>query len=216
MRCTLLLTLATSLACAGLPAEQVAAVVTDGDDWRPAGLRAEAWEDARRAWACAAKRGEVRSTRLGVIDFALPSDAPRLWVVDLASREVLFVERVAHGSGSGRRFATSFSNIEGSHQTSLGLYSGAEVYRGKHGRSLKLDGLEPTNDLARERAIVVHAARYVDDAVVAATGRAGRSWGCPALDPDVAQPIIDHLSGGALHAWHPSLAADRPAVTCEL
>ena len=73
---------------------------------------------------------------------------------------MLFEELVAHGRGSGENFATRFSNGDGSHQTSLGLFRTADTYVGTNGYSLRLDGLEPgVNDRARERAIVMHGAR---------------------------------------------------------
>jgi N-acetyl-anhydromuramyl-L-alanine amidase AmpD len=110
---------------------------------------------------------------------------------------------VAHGSGSegdkNDGWATQFSNIEGSRQTSLGIYVcgipvGSGTYNGKHGRSMYLDGIDSTNSNARSRAVVMHGADYVKE-----TGaEAGDSWGCPALANDVVQKVIDCLQGGSL------------------
>jgi hypothetical protein len=120
-------------------------------------------------------------------------------VFDLDRATLLFHERVAHGRGSGMETSTIFSNAQRSYATSLGVFVTGEVYVGRHGKSLRLDGLEPgVNDAARARAIVVHGASYVTEAFVAAHGRAGRSHGCPAVDPAVAPRLIDELARGAV------------------
>lgn len=143
--------------------------------------------------------------RLAVIDYSLPSTEPRLWVFDLERRTLLHAEHVAHGKGSGENYAHAFSNRYGSHQSSLGLFVTAETYYGRNGYSLRMDGLEPgINDQARERAIVMHGADYVNPAQARNFGRLGRSWGCPAVRPPVAREIIDTLSGGQLlFAYYP-------------
>ncbi len=166
----------------------------------------EILDRAREVVRCATALGVAHDDRVfTVVDYGLPSTAERLWVLDLAAGRVLFRTRVAHGKGSGDDRAVAFSNDPGSHQTSLGVFRTAEVYTGEHGRSLRLDGLEPgINDLARTRTIVIHPADYVTDSFVAAHGRCGRSWGCPALDPAVAQGVIDAIAGGSLLlAWYP-------------
>ncbi len=95
---------------------------------------------------------------------------------------------------SGEEFATAFSNIEESHQSSLGFYTTAETYFGDNGYSLKLVGEDGKfNNKAYERAIVIHAAPYVCDEFAKANQRLGRSHGCPALPTDVAPKIIDKI-----------------------
>ena len=79
---------------------------------------------------------------LTVIDFNLPSTEKRMYVMDLAKKEVLYASHVAHGRNSGGNLATSFSNKSGSYQSSLGFYRTAETYNGGNGYSLRLDGLE--------------------------------------------------------------------------
>ena len=152
------------------------------------------------AAAAAIERGEAISpSTLTVIDFSRPSTQKRMWVFDLHSHALLFEELVSHGRGSGKAMATSFSNLPESHKSSLGLFRTAEAYIGRHGLSLRLDGLEPgVNDLARERAIVVHGASYVDAAVARAQGYLGRSFGCPAVRPAVARPLIEAIKNGGL------------------
>ncbi|EXJ11917.1 MULTISPECIES: murein L,D-transpeptidase catalytic domain family protein [Nitrincola] len=154
-------------------------------------------DKAIAAMQCATSNGLTPSDRLAIIDFSKPSSEPRLWIFDLSKKRLLMEELVAHGQNSGDNFATEFSNIVGSHQSSIGLFRTQESYFGRHGYSLRLDGLEPgVNDKARERAIVIHAADYVDPEWVARQGRIGRSQGCPAVRPEIAQEVVDQLKGG--------------------
>jgi hypothetical protein len=163
------------------------------------GLSREALRAALDAVACARAHGvSGRDDLLTLIDYSLPSTAPRLWVLDLAHGKVLFHELVAHGQGSGENRATRFSNAEGSLETSLGLFKTAGTYEGKNGYSLQLLGLDPgINDLALERKIVMHGAWYVSPEQIRRYGRLGRSWGCPALSPASAHPVIDTIKGGS-------------------
>lgn len=164
---------------------------------------------ALRASACAERHGLLPDgDTLTVIDYSRPSSEPRLFVLDLAQRALRHQELVAHGRGSGEHLATSFSNQPGSLQSSLGLFVTLGTYVGRHGRSLRLLGLEPGfNDRAEERAIVMHGAEYVSAAFAALHGRLGRSLGCPALALDVAPRVIDAIRGGSpLFAYYPDSA----------
>ena len=160
-------------------------------------LKRKILDHAVAAMRCAIDNGARPAQRLAIIDFSLPSTEPRLWIFDLPSRSLLLRDLVAHGQKSGETFATRFSNVTGSHQSSLGLFRAQESYFGKHGYSLRMDGLEPgINDRARERAIVIHPAEYVHPAWIARHGRLGRSQGCPAVRPEVAKMVVDSLKGG--------------------
>jgi len=153
---------------------------------------------ATAAMACAQSEGVgVGATRLAVIDYSRSSLSPRLWVFDLAAQRLLYEDVVAHGQGSGGDVPDRFSNDEGTHASSLGLFLTADTYTGHNGYSLRMLGLEPgVNDAALERAIVMHGAAYVDPQAGRRQGRLGRSWGCPALRSAVAKPIIDVLKDG--------------------
>ena len=170
------------------------------------GLKAEVLRMALRATGCAAEQGKVkRRDLLTVIDYSLPSSQPRLFVFDLASRKLLFRELVAHGKNSGGDLANFFSNSPGSLATSLGLFVTADPYFGSNGYSLRLKGLEEgVNDMAMDRAIVMHGAPYVSRAAIRALGRLGRSWGCPAVRKEIAKKMIDTLRGGSpIFAYYP-------------
>ncbi len=161
---------------------------------------------ALQARSCAIRHGDAApGSRLAVIDYRRPSTEPRLWVFDLDRPGLLYVEHVAHGRGSGENMTTSFSNIDGSHQSSLGLFTTAETYVGGNGYSLRMDGLDPGfNDNARDRLIVMHGANYVDPQQALRQGRLGRSFGCPALRTQVAREVIDSLKQGQmLFAYYP-------------
>lgn len=121
---------------------------------------------------------------ISIIDFSKPSTDKRFYLIDLANKNLLYNTYTSHGVNTGENIAVSFSNKEGSRQSSLGFYLTAETYEGKHGTSLKLDGLERGfNHRARKRYIVIHSADYVTDSFIEENGRLGRSWGCPALPP---------------------------------
>lgn len=131
---------------------------------------------------------------LTVIDFSLPSNEKRMWIIDLHDGVILHHGYVSHGRNSGDLMALKFSNTNSSYMSSLGFYLTAETYQGKHGYSLRLDGLEPGfNDNARERAIVIHGADYAREDFIKQTGRLGRSLGCPALPQEITVEIIDMI-----------------------
>lgn len=154
---------------------------------------------AVQAAECAQTQGGAPADRLAVIDYSKPSSQPRLWVFDTVNRKLLFQELVAHGKNSGDASATKFSNAPDSLASSLGLFRTSDTYNGKNGYSLRMSGLEPgVNDQAMSRAIVIHGAAYVNEAMAKVAGRIGRSWGCPAVRLAVAHKLIDALKGGQM------------------
>ncbi len=182
-------------------------------------LRQKVLARALEATRCAVRKDLGDAERLAVIDFSLPSSRQRLWVFDLRRGALLLRDFVAHGRRSGENHATRFSNRLGSHQSSLGLFRGSEPYRGKHGYSLRMDGLEPgINDNARERAIVIHGASYVNPDWIERQGRIGRSLGCPSVRPEVAREVVNQLKNGQfVFSWYPDPAWQRQSklLNCE-
>jgi hypothetical protein len=150
------------------------------------------------------QRHGMSATVLAIADMTQPSTARRLYVFDLERRELLLRTFVAHGSGSGDLIAERFSNREGSHQTSLGLYRvGARIHSPKHGAALRLDGLDPgVNDNAWSREVIIHGASYVSSGFIARQGRLGRSWGCPAVPIEDMPKLIDLLADGGMLYLH--------------
>jgi hypothetical protein len=188
--------------CTAAPAESLVKTLIP----QAPGLRSEVLRLALDATECAEERGLVkRRDLLTVIDYSLPSSQARLFVFDLAAKKLLFRELVAHGKTSGGDRATFFSNSPGSLATSLGLYITADPYIGSNGYSLRLKGLEEgINDMAWDRAIVMHGASYVSHAAIQALGRLGRSWGCPAVRQEISRRLIDTVRGGTpVFAYYP-------------
>jgi hypothetical protein len=137
---------------------------------------------------------------IGVVDFSLPSRLPRFHLIDL-SNGAATSHLVAHGRGSDPRhtgWLEVFSNEPRSQATSAGAYRTDSVYVGEHGRSMRLAGLDPTNDNAASRAIVVHAAWYVSEEIIAHFGMLGRSEGCLAVASSSLNEVLDKLGPGRL------------------
>jgi L,D-transpeptidase catalytic domain len=195
----------TVAAAPAVTTEATASVMPAVFSQRAQGLSPKVLAMALDAVSTARARGiSGRSDRLTVIDYSLPSTQPRLWVLDLERGKVLYHELVAHGAGSGDKYATRFSNVNDSRATSLGLFNGY---------SLVLKGLDAgVNDLAEMRHIVMHGAWYVSDDHSRQFGMIGRSWGCPALPLQDAQPVIDAIKGGSF-VFSYAASSPRPSST---
>ena len=152
------------------------------------------------------EKGLITKNILTLIDFSLSSNNKRLWVIDLDKNVVLFHTLVAHGRNTGEEFANEFSNQAESFKSSIGFYATAEIYNGKHGLSLKLDGLDKgLNDNARERAVVMHGADYVSETFIKQNKRLGRSQGCPAIPVALNEKIINLIKNkSCLFIYHSS------------
>ncbi|HVR40925.1 MAG TPA: murein L,D-transpeptidase catalytic domain family protein [Thermoanaerobaculia bacterium] len=207
---------------AGQPERLVKTLVRQAPGLKPGVLRL-----ALTASENAAEQGLVkRRDLLTVIDYSIPSTQPRLFVFNLQTRKLLFRELVAHGRNSGDNVTEYFSNSPGSLATSLGLFVTADTYVGGNGYSLRLRGLEEGfNDMAWDRAIVLHGAAYVSKQAIKLLGRLGRSWGCPAVSTKVAHKLIDTIRGGtAVFAYYPEkhwlnksafVRGERPSMAVE-
>jgi hypothetical protein len=135
---------------------------------------------------------------MAIADFSQSSRNKRLYVIDLIRKKLVLNTYVAHGRNSGQEFAEHFSNKNSSYQSSLGFYKTLGTYHGKHGLSLRLEGVEKgINDQAFNRAIVMHGADYVSEDFIKNTGRLGRSQGCPAVSIADSKKLINMLYNGA-------------------
>ena len=143
------------------------------------------------------KNGRQEMRYLAVADMTLPSTSKRLYLIDLHEQCLVTHTWVAHGQGSGELMCDRFSNQEGSHATSKGLYRiGAQIMSPKHGPALLLHGLDKgRNCQAEAREVIMHGADYVSAEFISTHGRLGRSWGCPAVAHEEMDRMIGLLAG---------------------
>ena len=147
----------------------------------------------------------INSKYLTIIDMSSSANNERLFIINMDTQHLEHKSLVAHGRNSGGTFAKQFSNKINSHQTSLGFYKTAETYIGKHGFSLRLDGLEFSNNNARKRAVVIHEADYANPSFIKRNGRLGRSYGCPSLPKKDYTTIINKIKNGScLFIYYPN------------
>jgi hypothetical protein len=147
----------------------------------------------------------TRRDRMYLVDFKKFSGEERLYEVDLEGGAITLM-RTSHGRGSDPAhsgFATTFSNEPDSHMSSVGAYATAGANHGpQQGPNVLLDGLEYTNNLARERAIIIHGADYADPAFLAREGKLGRSYGCFSVAHADLPALRERMGEGRLlFAW---------------
>jgi len=135
---------------------------------------------------------------LTICDYSQLSSAKRLYVIDMMQGTLIYNTYVSHGAKSGTDSASSFSNRNNSHKSSLGFMVTGETYRGKAGYSMHFDGVEKgINDHVRMRNIVLHGSYYVNEYRADAGTMMGRSYGCPAVPYGEHEEIIDRITGGS-------------------
>lgn len=163
------------------------------------GLSHEAFMYGLQGYSDLTAGGQIKNDHiLTIADFSLPSSKKRLFVIDLLTGKLLFNTFVSHGRNSGKDMATEFSNDLNSFKSSLGFYITGNTYKGEHGYSLRLEGIEEgINDNAFDRDIVMHAAGYVNERIVKVKGYIGRSLGCPAIPPALNKAIINTIKNGS-------------------
>ena len=175
------------------------AVIYDSLNLDDLGLSEEAFNYAVAGYEKLKKSGKIFNDRvISIADFSKPSYKKRLFVIDLNNYKLLFNTYVAHGQNTGKEFAKAFSNKPESHQSSLGFYITSGTYNGCNGYSMYLNGVENGfNNLAYERAIVMHGAPYVSEGTIKSMGYIGRSHGCPAVPEKLNKPIIEKIKNGS-------------------
>ena len=145
-------------------------------------------------------RNITQTDRVGIVDFGLPSSRPRFALVDMVAGKIDMYP-VTHGRGSDPQhdgWLKSFSNRVGSLATSRGAYRTSDYYLGGNGSSMRLAGLEPDNNNADVRAIVVHGAWYAEPSLIATQGKLGRSEGCFVFGEELLPLILYKLGPGRL------------------
>ena len=186
--------------------QQQCAFLYDSLQLRQSGLSETALEYAMKGYNYLQSKGLVAKSIVSICDFSQPSRNKRLYVIDLASKKLLYNTYVAHGRNSGAEYATSFSNSPESLKSSLGFYVTQGTYQGSHGLSLKIEGLEKGfNNNAFKRNIVIHGSEYTADPFIRSNSYCGRSYGCPAVPAQLSSGIIEVLKeGSCLFIYHPS------------
>lgn len=164
----------------------------------------EALQNAVKVYQQLKLKGQLINQQfLTIADFSKPSSEKRLFIINMETMELVFHSLVAHGRNSGKQMAEKFSNKMESYQSSMGFFITGNVYKGKHGISLQLEGIEAgINDKAKQRAIVIHGADYVNDALIKKQGYIGRSLGCPAVPQNEVKDIIQTIKGSSLFYIH--------------
>lgn len=143
-------------------------------------------------------KGSLKKQILTILDFTKSSRFRRMWIIDMKNQKLVRRELVAHGKNSGHDMVTSFSNKLHSNQSSMGFYVTDAPYIGANGISMLINGMDNGyNDQARNRAVVMHGADYVNPKTMNSNGRLGRSFGCPAVEREKAQEIIDYVKNGS-------------------
>ncbi|MCC9138376.1 murein L,D-transpeptidase catalytic domain family protein [Pontibacter silvestris] len=177
---------------------QVAFNLYNHMDLQGQGLRFEVFDKALTGYYNLRREQKLSEKPIiTIVDFTKSSTEKRLWVLDLSNKEVLYNTYVSHGRNSGEEYAENFSNDTGSYMSSIGFYVTQAPYYGKHGLSLRLDGMdEAYNSNALDRCIVMHGAEYASENVIDLTGRLGRSLGCPAIPMEHHEEIINTVVGG--------------------
>jgi len=158
----------------------------------------DAFKYALKGYIQLQKNNELGNSKyLTIIDMSASANTERFYIINMETQKLEHKSLVAHGKNSGSEYAKRFSNKVNSHQTSLGFYKTAETYTGKHGLSLRIDGLEYSNSKARERAVVIHEADYANPDYIKKNGRLGRSYGCPSLPKKDYKKIINKIKEGS-------------------
>jgi hypothetical protein len=157
---------------------------------------------------------------LTIVDFSQTSKNKRLYVIDFEKQELLFHTLVAHGRNTGGEYAKHFSNVNGSHQSSLGFYVTKNNHMGSRvGYSMIMEGIEKGfNDNARNRQIIMHGADYATEDFINRNGRLGRSYGCPAVPPELIKPIVSTIENGTcLFIYYPdnTYLSNSPILTAD-
>ena len=165
----------------------------------PAGVNPQLFSKAKAALDM---HGRYLSSRdvMGIVDFSAQSGEQRFHVVDLRNGRVES-HLVSHGRGSDPRhsgYLDHFSNQPGSLASSKGAYLTSTNYHGKYGLSMRLKGLDWSNNNAEARAIVLHSAWYAEPEVVHQHGKLGRSEGCFAFSLASKQRVMHQLPPGHL------------------
>lgn len=176
------------------------------------GLSKQAFSFAYKGYQYFLSRGVLKNSDvLTICDYSQSSSNKRLYVINMVENVVLFNTYVSHGSKTGGEFSTKFSNSNGSHKSNLGFLITAETYKGRAGFSMRFDGQEKGfNNAARNRGIVLHGSKYVNERFIDTRGYSGRSYGCPAVPLGEYRDIIEVIKeGSCFFGYYPDVYYTR-------
>ena len=202
-----LATLFLSTHCFANPAANPATVKATYKTDNLKGITPTVLKSAVNAYEYAINHNDVKDKSiLTIVNFNEPSYERRMWVIDTNTGDIKMAMHVAQGKNTGFVKAKHFSNKPGTDESSPGIYTTLNEYTGKHGKSMRIKGLEPgINSNAEQRAIVIHPAWYVKPSFIERHGYAGRSWGCFAVNPSRLSTFLDAIQDqSVLFAYAPS------------
>lgn len=170
-------------------------------------LSYDAFKQAITGYMNMYKRNEISVERyLTIIDFSKPSNEERLFIFDVCDQKMVYKSIVSHGQKSGGLYACKFSNVNNSHQSSIGFYVTTSTYQSrKYKLALRLAGKEYTNSHASSRGVVMHAADYATYEFLEKYGTLGRSYGCPALPHKNFEQVVNWIKNGScMYIYYPN------------
>lgn len=134
-----------------------------------------------------------------LIDMSIHSGRKRFFLWDFKKDTIQYDFLVSHGCGENpwnrdlSKDCPEFSNIDGSHLSSLGKYKIGERGYSNWGINInyKLYGLDSSNSNAFNRLIVLHSWEAITDEEIYPNG-SSEGWGCPAIS-NISLKLIDPL-----------------------
>lgn len=97
------------------------------------------------------------------VDYSIPSGTPRLFVWDFQRKKIVATTYVMHGPGKGSTDKRPvFSNEPGSECSSLGRFLVTKEHGNSLKRSFRIKGLDPDNQTAYARGLMIHGSTYLD------------------------------------------------------
>ena len=165
------------------------------------GTKDDLWETA--AASCTKNFNQLKKPYLiTVIDYSLNRNTRRLGTLNVLAPAptLMFHALVAHGKDdTGKTEPAPISRRRGSNCSCVGGFVTKHIYQSGLGQkdkskqrpALVLEGLDASNDNARNRGIRMHGAHYVRDSGV------GCSHGCICCKQDVHEDLIKLIQEGS-------------------
>ena len=155
--------------------------------------------DGLKGYYSMKSKGKLTNSKyLTLVDYTLASNKNRIFIIDMTKKKLVKKNIIAHGKNSGGLYAKEFSNESESRMSSLGFFTTGVIYNGKYDYSLKLHGLEYSNNNVFERGVVMHSADYATKEFLKKNGNVlGRSFGCPVIPHKDYKKTVNLIKGGS-------------------